>query len=176
MTFCPQRNITKHQNFRSLNCGGLTDPIYLKIRRFAVFFSVKGKCGICFVFFWGMFGICCYLHHVLHTAVKQRCSGSQAHNGTGLSVVSLWLLSVKPPCVSQEGGPVLNCACRKSMSTMAITIADNMEVILFVFYFFCNFLKQRHNLEKGDRWKHSSQVVRGRSVTSNHQELHYHSQ
>lgn len=40
MPFCPQRhNITKHQNFLSLNCGGLTDAIYLKIRMFGVCFS-----------------------------------------------------------------------------------------------------------------------------------------
>lgn len=38
MPFCPQRH-TKHLNFLSLNCGGLTHAIYLKIRRFAVCFS-----------------------------------------------------------------------------------------------------------------------------------------
>lgn len=50
-----------------------------------------------------MFGICCYLHRVLHTAVKQRCSGSQAHNGTGLSAVSLHWLPTTTPLFLMEG-------------------------------------------------------------------------
>lgn len=46
MPFRPQRH--KHQTFLSLNSGGLTDAIYLKIRRFAVCF--KWKKNVPFVF------------------------------------------------------------------------------------------------------------------------------
>lgn len=98
-----------------------------------LFALVVEKCWICF-FFWRMFGICCYLSHVLHTVVKLRCSGSQAHNGTRLSAVSLWLLSQGEKLVSQGGGPAdkICFAGRKGSLASAITSTGDMEVMISV--------------------------------------------
>lgn len=116
MLFCPQRhNITKHQNSLSLNSGGPTDAICLKISRFAVCFSGGGECRICF-FFWRMFGICCYLHHVLRGGETEMFwqAGTQWHEV--ISCVTSACLAVRNPplCFSGRGScPKICFACRK---------------------------------------------------------------
>lgn len=98
-----------------------------------LFALVVEKCWICF-FFWRMFGICCYLSRVLHTVVKLRCSGSQAHNGTRLSAVSLRLLPQWEKLVSQGGGPAdkICFAGRKGNPASTITSTGDMEVMISV--------------------------------------------
>lgn len=116
-----------------------------------LFALVVEKCWICF-FFWRMFGICCYLSRVLHTVVKLRCSGSQAHNGTRLSAVSLRLLSQWEKLVSQGGGPAdkICFAGRKGNPASTITSTGDMEVMISVWIdvLISIFLIQRHHLRK----------------------------
>lgn len=110
----------KRSDFLSLNYGGLTDAIYLKTRDL-----VREKWRLCF-FCCGMFGIGCYLQHVLRTAMKQRYSGSQAHNGTGLSAVSLQLvLHWKHPLCFTGRWSNMCLACKRSMSAGVITTTED---------------------------------------------------
>lgn len=132
-----QHNFPSIEFWWSLRCEDKRDS--------AVCFNGRKMLDL-FFFSRRMFGIRYYLNLVLHTAAKQRRWSSRAHNGTGLSAVSLRLLG--------EGAPApKRCfAARNCSSAGALTSAEDVEVTLSVWndvsisIFF--FSTQRHHLAK----------------------------
>lgn len=78
---------------------------------------------------------------------KQRCSGSQAHNGTGLSAVSCIVLHWKHPLCFTGRWSNMCLACKRSMSVGVITTTENTgggwEVMHFLHWSASIHLSQR---------------------------------
>lgn len=126
MPFRPQRH--KHQTFLSLNSGGLTDAIYLKIRRFAVFF--KWKKNVPFVFpsedcLGLLLSPSCFTYGG-ETEMFRR-PGTQRHEVISCVAVKRLLR------FSGRGSlPRICFACRGGMSAQAITSTEDTEVVISV--------------------------------------------